>query len=236
MELDPILQQEDDPITATYPVFINPSLPSNRRLLVLQHPNRTDDTPRAPPTEIRLKTKAGMVEVDMPLDSSTAYDKEKGLHWGRSLHSSTQAKSGGSHGLAGGFGFGAVQQRGGRTKREEEDDALLDWNEAVRQGKVLTTQTLGGQYPDANDVQYMVGVFQGSLFPPSYLLPYQLLTFMSRKPTPHTGILHCSPPPPTPPHRRNNPPRPPRRLKRQPSLNIHPTRRPRNPHDHKNNC
>lgn len=163
---------EDDPITATYPVFLNPSLPSGRRLLVLNHPNRTDDHPRPPPSELRLKSRAGMVEVDMPVDSSNGvYDREKGIRWGRSLHASTVAKSGGSHGLAGGFGFGAVQQRGaagGRKKSDalEDDDVMLDWNEAVNQGKALTTQTLGGQYPDTNDVQYMVGVFQGSMYPP----------------------------------------------------------------------
>jgi DNA-directed RNA polymerase-3 subunit RPC5 len=42
-----------------------------------------------------------------------------------------------------------------------EDDEDLDWPEAVRQDKVLRTQTLGGQYPDSKEVQYMVGVFQG---------------------------------------------------------------------------
>ncbi|KJZ79962.1 hypothetical protein HIM_00676 [Hirsutella minnesotensis 3608] len=42
-----------------------------------------------------------------------------------------------------------------------DDDGYLDWNDAVVQDKVLRTQTLGGQYPDADEVQYMVGVFQG---------------------------------------------------------------------------
>lgn len=105
-----------------------------------------------------------MVEVDMPLDYNAAYDREKGQRWGRTLQSSMTSKNGGSHGLAGGFGFGAVQQRGGRKKTDLDDDEAVDWNEAVRQDKVLRTQTLGGQYPDADEVQYMVGVFQGSMF------------------------------------------------------------------------
>ncbi|KAH8736470.1 Sin-like protein conserved region-domain-containing protein [Ilyonectria robusta] len=156
------LDDDDDPVTATYQVFINPSLPLGRRLLVLQHPNRTDDAPRPPPTELRVKANAGMVEVDMPLDNSAAYDREKGLKWGRTLHTSMAAKNGGSHGLAGGFGFGTVQRgAGGRKKAEGEDDDVLDWTEAVRQDKVLRTQTLGGQYPDYKEVQHMVGVFQG---------------------------------------------------------------------------
>ncbi|KAK0391408.1 hypothetical protein NLU13_0908 [Sarocladium strictum] len=164
-QVDP-KDEEDDPITASYQVFLNPSLPLGRRLLVLQHPNRTDNAPRPPPTELRLKSEAGMVEVDMPLDTGAAYDREKGLNWGRTLKQSMALKNGGSHGLAGGFGAGAVQQRGGagggrgRGARVEEDEDL-DWPEAVRQDKVLRTQTLGGQYPDSKEVQYMVGVFQG---------------------------------------------------------------------------
>lgn len=168
---------EDDPITASYPVYLNPALPLGRRLLVLQHPNRTDDSARAPPTELRLKAESGMVEVDVPLDYTTAYDKDKGVKWGRTLQQSSATKNGGSHGLAGGFGFGAVQQRSGgggagaggsrrgtRTTDMLDDDDLIDWNEAVRQDKVLRTQTLGGQYPETDEVQYMVGVFQGSAF------------------------------------------------------------------------
>ena len=178
---------DDDPITASYSVFLNPSLPSGRRLLVLQHPNRTDDHPRPPPSELRVKPRAGMVEVDMPVDSANGvYDREKGMRWGRSLHASTAVKSGGSHGLAGGFGFGAIQQRGGGGGRKksdaalDDDDVMLDWNEAVKQGKALTTQTLGGQYPDTNDVQYMVGVFQGSVYYPQRHHRTQLTTYLQR--------------------------------------------------------
>ncbi|SPJ70337.1 uncharacterized protein FTOL_00065 [Fusarium torulosum] len=155
------IDDDDDPVTATYNVFINPSLPLGRRLLVLQHPNRTDDTPRPPPTELRVKAQAGMVEVDVPLDNTVAYDREKGLKWGKTLHTSMATKNGGSHGLAGGFGFGTVQARGGRKKAEADEDESLDWTEAVRQDKVLRTQTLGGQYPEYKEVQHMVGVFQG---------------------------------------------------------------------------
>ncbi|KYK59137.1 DNA-directed RNA polymerase III subunit rpc5 [Drechmeria coniospora] len=166
MDIDPNLlpskdeaDDEDDPITASYSIFLNPAPPLGRRLLVLQHPNRTDDTPRPPPTEMRLKAHSGMVEVDMPIDTAAAYDREKGLKWGRTLHSSMATKNGGSHGLAGGFGFGAVQQRGpGRKKTaaDDDDEGVLDWNDAVRQDKVLRMQTLGGQYPDIEEVQYML--------------------------------------------------------------------------------
>ncbi|KAG5977870.1 hypothetical protein E4U55_006470 [Claviceps digitariae] len=152
---------DDDPITATYDVFLNPALPQGRRLIVLQQPNRTDNTPRPAPTELRLKSQSGMVEVDLPLDNTEAYDRDKGLRWGRILQASMAAKNGGSHGLAGGFGFGAVQQRGKKKGEGDDMDEYMDWNEAVRQDKVLKTQTLGGQYPDTDEVQCMVGVFQG---------------------------------------------------------------------------
>ncbi|KAF4995822.1 hypothetical protein FGRMN_4884 [Fusarium graminum] len=155
------IDDDDDPVTATYNVFINPALPLGRRLLVLQHPNRTDDAPRPPPTELRVKAQAGMVEVDVPLDNTVAYDREKGLKWGKTLHTSMATKNGGSHGLAGGFGFGTVQTRGGRKKAEADEDESMDWTEALRQDKVLRTQTLGGQYPEYKEVQHMVGVFQG---------------------------------------------------------------------------
>ncbi|KAM5347918.1 hypothetical protein ACJ41O_007742 [Fusarium nematophilum] len=156
-----VTDDQDDPVVSTYNVFINPALPLGRRLLVLQHPNRTDDAPRPPPTELRVKAHAGMVEVDIPLDHGAAYDREKGLKWGKTLHASMAAKNGGSHGLAGGFGFGTVQARGGRKKAEVDEDEAMDWTEAVRQDKILRTQTLGGQYPEYKEVQHMVGVFQG---------------------------------------------------------------------------
>lgn len=197
------IDDDDDPVTATYNVFINPSLPLGRRLLVLQHPNRTDDAPRPPPTELRVKAQAGMVEVDVPLDNTVAYDREKGLKWGKTLNASMATKNGGSHGLAGGFGFGTVQARGGRKKAEDEDE-VMDWQEAVRQDKVLRTQTLGGQYPEYKEVQHMVGVFQGSELQ-QLLCFYTFSNLDCRGPSSHTCFVTCSPPTPTPPYRRNCP-------------------------------
>ncbi|KAJ9138233.1 DNA-directed RNA polymerase III subunit rpc5 [Pleurostoma richardsiae] len=164
----------DDPVVATYNVFIKPPLSANRRLLVLQHPNKHDARrPARPPTEVRLKPRTGMVEVDMPLDHSAHYDRGKGVAWGSQLQKSTAAKSGGSHGLAGGFGVhapavrsGGGARRGGAGGAHGEDgdggDAPgLDWVEALRTDQVLRTQTLGGLWPEENDCRYMVGVFQG---------------------------------------------------------------------------
>ncbi|KAK2057569.1 DNA-directed RNA polymerase III complex subunit Rpc37 [Colletotrichum caudatum] len=152
---------DPDPVIASYDVFFNPSLPQGRKLWVLQQPNRTD--PRQPtPTEMRLKARSGMVEVDVPLDYTQSYEREKGMKWGRQLKASLEAKNGGTHGLSGGFGVGAPPPRPKRRGEVDlEDEMYLEWPEAVRQDKVLRTQTLGGQCPDHKEVQYMIGVFQG---------------------------------------------------------------------------
>ncbi|WQF85662.1 Putative DNA-directed RNA polymerase III subunit Rpc5 [Colletotrichum destructivum] len=159
--MDPDESFDPDPVIASYDVFFNPSLPQGRKLWVLQQPNRTD--PRQPtPTEMRLKARSGMVEVDVPLDYTQSYDREKGMKWGRQLKASLESKNGGTHGLSGGFGVGAPPPRPKRRGDPDLDDELyLEWPEAVRQDKVLRTQTLGGQCPDHKEVQYMIGVFQG---------------------------------------------------------------------------
>ncbi|OHF00510.1 DNA-directed RNA polymerase III complex subunit Rpc37 [Colletotrichum orchidophilum] len=159
--MEPEESFDPDPVVASYDVFFNPSLPQGRKLWVLQQPNRTDPRTTAP-TEMRLKGRSGMVEVDVPLDYTQSYDKEKGMKWGRQLKASLEAKNGGTHGLSGGFGVGAPPPRPKRRGEVDlEDDLYLEWPEAVRQDKVLRTQTLGGQCPDHKEVQYMIGVFQG---------------------------------------------------------------------------
>jgi DNA-directed RNA polymerase-3 subunit RPC5 len=168
----------DDPVVASYPVYLNPTLPSGRKLLVLQHPNRlTASAAPPPPSAMRLKPATGMVEVDVPIQTHLAsYDRDKGMRWGRALHMASSARAGGALGLPGGFGIGSTPAPaavGARRKAAAAataaaadgvvgDDAVLDWPEAVRHDRVLRTQTLGGQIPDSGEVQYMVGVFQGS--------------------------------------------------------------------------
>ncbi|KAM0324941.1 hypothetical protein ACHAQA_007908 [Verticillium albo-atrum] len=151
---------DDDPIVASYNLLLNPALPQGRKLWVLQQPNTTNPD-QAPPTEMRLKSMAGMVEVDVPLDYQRGYDRDKGMHWGRHLKNSLVSKNGGTHGLSGGFGVGAAPPRQKKRQDDRDDDLFLDWTEAVRQDKVLRTQTMGGTCPDTKEVQYMIGVFQG---------------------------------------------------------------------------
>ncbi|KAK3943357.1 Sin-like protein conserved region-domain-containing protein [Diplogelasinospora grovesii] len=159
--------EDDDPIVATYRVFIKPPLPPNRKLLVFQYVNKTSQDPahiRAPRiTELRIKPDTGMYEVDVPVDTSESYDRGKGMAWGQALQKSLEQKKGGSLGLAGGFGIGGSTTRtGGRRAANDEDAQPLSWAEAIRQDKVLRTQTLGGgRSAEEENTRHMVGVFQG---------------------------------------------------------------------------
>jgi hypothetical protein len=145
------------------------------------------------------------------------------------LNASMATKNGGSHGLAGGFGFGTVQARGGRKKAEEEDE-VMDWAEAVRQDKVLRTQTLGGQYPEYKEVQHMVGVFQGSKSQ-QLLSPQAISNPECRGPTSYTCIVPCSLATSTSPYRCNRSAGTTGRSHQR--ISSHHGRRhcPRNPHD-----
>ncbi|KAI1143206.1 hypothetical protein F5Y05DRAFT_146525 [Hypoxylon sp. FL0543] len=166
---------DPDPIVASYDVYTNPQLPENRKLLVLQNPNKQGPVRSSYGriSEVRLKNKAGFIEVDVPMSHGHAdYDRDKGLRWGSALARSMGAKSGGTHGLAGGFGVGVPNRgaaggagRGGGNRQNdlEREISMLDWNEAVRQDKVLRTQTLGGQVAVEKDTncRWMIGVFKG---------------------------------------------------------------------------
>ncbi|KAI0144315.1 hypothetical protein GGR57DRAFT_482779 [Xylariaceae sp. FL1272] len=161
---------EADPVVASYKVYVS-STPTNptiaRRVLVLQHPNRRGHHNHVHPhlSEVRLKPKSSMIEVDVPMSfANTDYDRDKGQRWGAALAKSTNSKNGGGHGLSGGFGVGVSALR--PNKRRDDFDRevdMLSWNEAVRQDKVLRTQTLGGQIPTSTKItpNYMVGVFVG---------------------------------------------------------------------------
>lgn len=166
----PATDDDDDPIVANYSVFIKPPLPEHRNLVVLQYVNKTAQDPaqiRVPRiTELRVKAGTGMYEVDVPIDTAEAYDRNKGVAWGSALQKSMEAKKGGSLGLAGGFNIVATSTTG-RGRRgagsSNDDEAPLHWAEAARQDKVLRTQTFGGgRSAEEESTKHMIGVFQGS--------------------------------------------------------------------------
>ncbi|KAK4032292.1 hypothetical protein C8A01DRAFT_50885 [Parachaetomium inaequale] len=147
---------DDDPVVANYSVFIKPTLPEHRNLVVLQYVNKTAQDPaqiRVPRiAELRMKPSTGMYEVDVPIDTAEAYDRNKGVAWGSALQKSMEAKKGGSLGLAGGFNMVATSTTargrrgggGGGAGASTDDEPPLNWAEAARQDKVLRTQTFGG--------------------------------------------------------------------------------------------
>lgn len=168
-------EDELDPIKATYEVFIKPHISEDRQVYILQFPNRDAKVnysakENAQPSLMKLKEDAGMVEIDVPVDAWTNYDRERGHRWGRAIQKSNQAKAGGSHGLPGGFGIGgqAPAVRGKRSNLDEDEidqNALTkDYALAVQKGEILTKQTLGGQFvsDEGTTPRYMIGAFRKS--------------------------------------------------------------------------
>ncbi|AEO66301.1 uncharacterized protein THITE_119008 [Thermothielavioides terrestris NRRL 8126] len=180
---------DDDPIVASYSVFIKPPLPAHRNLVVLQYVNKTAQDPaqiRVPRiSELRVKPNTAMYEVDVPIDTNEAYDRNKGIAWGTALQKSLEAKKGGSLGLAGGFNIVPTSTTAGRGRRGagagNDDEAPLSWAEAARQDKILRTQTFGGgrSAQEAN-AKHMIGVFQGKNL---HLTPVSSVVHL--RPVPH---------------------------------------------------
>lgn len=177
-------EADHDPVIAEYDIYITPPNES-QQLYVLQYPNRArDDTSakRKPPSGMRIKPSSGFMEIDMPIHF-TNYDKTRGMRWGESMK---QAQEDGvsSFGMAGGFApFVRARGRHGPVSRRREDgereaangDMDIDepggptgrlgaaFEQAREQGRVLASQTLGGQIVDREPGRplYMVAAFQG---------------------------------------------------------------------------
>ncbi|RKF63378.1 hypothetical protein GcC1_139013 [Golovinomyces cichoracearum] len=169
------MDQDNDPIKATYNVFVKPRISEDRQVYILQFPNRDsrqnyNANLGAEPFKMRIKPVAGMVEMDVPIDPFNNYDREKGIKWGDALRKSKIAKGGGSHGLPGGFGIGGAQSsgrgkgKGGVAGNDEtnHESVMADYETAVQKEQVLIRQTLGGQAisKDATTPQYMIGTFR----------------------------------------------------------------------------
>ena len=161
---------DSDPVIATYDVFIKPQSSTDRHIFVLQFPNTERHYSKdnsCEPLALRIKPKAGMVELDVPLNIQQHVDPAKAVKWGQALKKRT-AKGEGSYGMPGGFGIGITQGAGrgiGRADVEHEpteQELLRDFDRAVKNGQVLQKQTLGGQAVpnETTTPQYMVGTFQ----------------------------------------------------------------------------
>ena len=158
-------------VIAKYKVYWN--RPSKKRSMVLQFPNEVREKPYneargKKPSEIRIKPNSSLVEVDVPLQVSKTFDKQKGLEYGKALKKSKVLQQGGSYGLAGGFGMSSQT----RTKKEDqdaeqdEDDETSPtyFDEAKSKDSVMEKVTLGGRMSLARTGGpiYAIGVFTGS--------------------------------------------------------------------------
>jgi hypothetical protein len=163
---------DDDPIVASYNVFIKPGPGPNRKVVILDfHTIVSHDPSQLRPPKItgfRVKPKEGMYELEVPVDTTESYDKKKGLKWGTALQKSTEARNGGSLGLAGGFGVGGTGSRAaaaaarGRAAGTQDGDAPTTWEDAQRLDRVIRTQTFTGIAEKDEFLKYYIGVFQGS--------------------------------------------------------------------------
>jgi DNA-directed RNA polymerase-3 subunit RPC5 len=171
------MDNDSDPIMASYDVYIKPHISEDRQIYILQFPNRASDQHysaayEAKPQKLRVKEQTGMVELDVPVDAWRNYDREKGIKWGQAINKSNNAKGGGSHGLPGGFGIGGAAPGGrGRAKGEEaqmqnQQAMLNDYAGSIQRDQVLTKQTLGGQTVSnaATTPRYFIGAFRKSMY------------------------------------------------------------------------
>ena len=81
--------EENDPVTAEYDVFITPEL--HEQLYLLQFPTREREAPyneqtKNKPLEMRIKPKAGFVEMDVPIATEFYYNQAKAKAWGDALN------------------------------------------------------------------------------------------------------------------------------------------------------
>ncbi|KAL1952640.1 hypothetical protein VTO42DRAFT_4579 [Malbranchea cinnamomea] len=168
--------EEDDPIIASYDILITDA---QIRRFLLQYPDRQAEQPyndatMQKPTELRLKPKTGLVEVDIPINTRINYDERKGIRYGNALRKSNIVQQGGTHGIAGGFNTIGVPARArmeeviSKTKGDEygddiyDEDQLLLEDEDKKAAVIMGHQTLGGRVkaPVDGDPIYMLGAFK----------------------------------------------------------------------------
>ena len=157
-------------VVAKYRLFINK--PTGKHAMLIQYPNRVvGQEYRASsdnkPLEIRIKPKCGLVEVDIPVNIHSNYDKEKGIEYGEALRKSLLLQEGGSYGLGGGLGVGPKptskgDRRAPPPEGPSQEKLLENFDDANNKGHVMNKITLGGQiYPFKNgDPIYMAAAFK----------------------------------------------------------------------------
>lgn len=160
----------DDPIVASYDVFLtkpgnsskastntSTSAEPSSKVLVLQYPAyRPSSKPynaskSQSPSELRLKAKTGLLELDVPILTQENYNADLGARYGKAMSDSKTLHGKSSHGLAGGFYTGSAQPA-----------SLRDIPAFNAPDPALTTQTLGGKIlePGEKDPLYFLGILK----------------------------------------------------------------------------
>ncbi|RAH49768.1 uncharacterized protein BO95DRAFT_511178 [Aspergillus brunneoviolaceus CBS 621.78] len=163
--------QDDDPIIASYNIYLTDSEISRYVLQYLDRPTgySYDDRHGQKPTGFRLKPSTGLVEVDVPINTRVNYDVSKGLRYGDALKRSQRAREGGAYGMAGGFSTGGSSGggsgAGGKVKMEGAGAGAgpMQVDEGKETAQLLRVQTLGGRIKgfEGGDPVYMLGAFRG---------------------------------------------------------------------------
>ncbi|KAH8696543.1 DNA-directed RNA polymerase III subunit Rpc5 [Talaromyces proteolyticus] len=170
----------EDPVIASYDVFLTDSQISR---YVFQYPDRDcgernkrntggpyAESTGQKPLVLRQKPKTGLVEIDVPINTSPdSYDFNKGHKYGEAMSESRVLKGGGAFGLAGGFNPNAASARGVKLEGEEGGEEVSSSVLEAMAGKsktqtILRTQTLAGRIKEPYDGEplYMLGAFRGS--------------------------------------------------------------------------
>jgi hypothetical protein len=158
---------EDDPVIASYDVFLTDSDVSRYVFQYIDRPGKHPYNERMgqKPTALRMKPNTGLVEVDVPIFTRTTYDVSKGLKYGDAMKKSRVARDGGAFGMAGGFSTGGVASAGGRVKSEANADVeVLDNRKMIDPSALVRTQALGGRIKpqEEGDPVHMLAAFKGS--------------------------------------------------------------------------
>jgi DNA-directed RNA polymerase-3 subunit RPC5 len=173
---------DDDPVIATFNVFLNPALLPGKRLLALgnglrrdAHASTTssnlderDPTWGATPSEVRLKPKVGVMEMDVPRDVRNNYDHAKGIEMGTAMRIARDDGALNFFGEAGGMGVSAPPPQPRRKDRLTELglSGQLEWDEAVKADQVLMQYTLAGKFVKEENKrsEHLIGIIQGGEF------------------------------------------------------------------------
>lgn len=151
-----------DPVIKSYNIHLTSTL--TPYLHLLQYPVRSSTLPYsrqtgACPSAARIKPASGVLELDIPINTSRHYDTEKGQRWGTALQKSREAASQKpSRGVGGGVG-GSSGKRRKLESDSDSDDPDTHTHSPNAPVHLLTHQTLSSKiHPPTT--KYMVGVFR----------------------------------------------------------------------------